>query len=192
MKICLLMMVSFFIFGITAGCSKSEEQPVSSLSVTLLPAQKAAFDELNEFFIHPDLEERAAAYDRIAFVGDMDVYPLSGFLGYLKRDIVSEDEGLRGSVVNAAGYYLSDSTLYPALEVLFKTHFAIEKNSILEDIFNQDWSAEIETLIFPMLWDEDEDVRDMALNLVSYNDAELDTPEKAKAHYQDRYNALKK
>lgn len=112
--------------------------------------------------------------------------PLERVMPYLQKHIKSTSVAVRESALNVAGEYLDSLDILPVFKDVLAGKRPDDKEAALQSLFNMDWCDEVEMLVASALWDEDENVREIALSVInnSINRDSYDEVEIAQKAYQ--------
>lgn len=175
---------------LTAYTGKVYEDPTAKLPehpYVIAQREKAKMDweEYNSKIKSKNEEDRKEAYWILRY-GEVTV-PLNKVYRDLEKGIKEPSDEVREAAIEAVCEYTDDPTVLPLYESVMDDKHPDDKENVLQALFNMEWNYNVERIVAKALYDENEDVRDLALSVInnSIEEDSFDTVEDARKKYGD-------
>lgn len=193
---------------LTALAAVGCDQGAPSVSVTPLKIEKNTTDstvvkKVNVFSSAGDSDLLSAALkglsasdsavlvealETVGFTADNEIYPLRHVAPYLEKAVVHPDEDVRCAAIDAIVSYFENPAAYKLLKpLLMGDRYPDEKDQALQELFGEDWSAGLRSVVIPCLWDKNQDIRETVLDIINSNSEEEYTLNEAQKRYEKMY-----
>lgn len=130
----------------------------------------------------PDL--RIEAFWTIRY--DPDAYEYKDVHPFLLKGVTDGNEDIREAAVQAAGEYTADPAVLQVYDKILEGKDVNNKLDTIQFLFNMNYTMQVEQALIFRLWDEDELVRESAMDILNQNNGErFENIEQAQKEYQN-------